>query len=122
KQKVIIGLFGILTIISLWGASKIKFDYFLMQDLNEDHSLMKDLRFFQTNYSGIRPFELAIIPKGDYKIDDFEVLKEIDQLSNYLDTAYQVNQMLDPTVPYKFVNQLMRDNKNEFYRLPENPK
>ena len=122
KQKVIIGLFGVLTIISLWGASKIKFDYFLMQDLNEEHSLMKDFRFFQTNYGGIRPFELAIIPKGDYKIDDFEVLKEIDQLSNYLDTAYQVNQMLDPTVAYKFVNQLMRDNKNEFYRLPDNPK
>jgi predicted RND superfamily exporter protein len=122
KQKAIIVLFGILTIVSLWGASKIKFDYFLMQDLNEDHALMQDLRFFQNNYGGIRPFELAILPKGNLKVNDYRVLKEVDKLSSYLDSAYQVNQKVDPTVPFKFVNQMMRDNKSEYFRLPSNEK
>ncbi|MEX2379278.1 MAG: MMPL family transporter, partial [Vicingaceae bacterium] len=83
---------------------------------------MQDLRFFQSNYGGIRPFEMAILPKGSLKVNDYRVLKEIDKLSVYLDTAYEVNQMVDPTVPYKFVNQMMRNNKSEYFRLPENVK
>lgn len=122
NQRRVSLLFIGLTLLSLWGASRIKFDYFLMQDLNEEHPLMQDLRFFQNNYGGIRPFEMALLPKDSLKVNDYRVLKEIDKLSVYLDTAYEVNQMVDPTVPYKFVNQMMRNNKSEYFRLPENVK
>lgn len=122
RRIAVSSLYVLLTLLSIWGASKIKFDYFLMQDLNEEHSLMKDLRFFQKNYGGIRPFEMAILPQKGYQITDFEVLVEIDKLTQYLDSSYQVNQMLDPTVPYKYANQMLRDNREEYFRLPNSKK
>ena len=121
RKKVLIA-YVIVTMVALFGASKVQFDYFLMQDLDEDQPLMKELSYFQEQFGGIRPFELAVIPKEPYKIDDYEVMKEVERLEFYLDSTYGVNQMLSPTVPYKFFNQALRNGKEAYYKIPENPK
>jgi hypothetical protein len=122
NRKKVLWTYVVITIITIFGASKIKFDYFLMQDLGEDQPLMKELRFFQKQFGGIRPFELAIIPQGDRIITDYEVMVESEKLEKYLDAEYQVNQMISPTVPFKYANKILRSGKDEFYKIPENEK
>ncbi|MEQ8909941.1 MAG: MMPL family transporter [Vicingaceae bacterium] len=121
RPKVLWAYF-FLTIVAVYGAFQIKFDYFLMQDLDQDQPLMEELRYFQKQYGGIRPFEMAVIPQGEYEIDDYEVQKEIEKLTHYLDSVYGVNQMISPTVPIKYMNQAMRNGEKEYYKVPENPK
>lgn len=122
NQKTVLGVYFIITILCLVGASRIKFDYFLMQDLGEDQPLMQELRFFQEQFGGIRPFELAIMPNGDRKITDYEVIQEIDKIENFLKAEYGVNQMISPTVPYKFANKTLRNGRDEYYKIPKNEK
>ena len=112
RKKVLVS-YIIVTIISFVGASKIEFDYYLMQDLGDDQPLMQELFFFQDHYGGIRPFELALLPKGDYLISDFEVLKEVEKIEKYLNEEYGVNQMISPTEPYKYMNKSLRNGKDE---------
>lgn len=121
RRKVILS-YVFIAMVAVYGALQIKFDYFLMQDLDQGQPLMKELAYFQQHYGGIRPFELAIIPKSPYKLEDFEVQQEIEKLATYLNTKYGVNQMIDPTVPVKYLNQALRKGEEKYFKVPENPK
>ncbi len=121
RKKVLVG-YLLIAITSIIGATQIKFDYFLMQDLGEDDPLMLELYFFQEQFGGIRPFELAILPQGEHLITDYEVIKEVQKLEEYLKNSYGVNQMISPTLPYKYLNKTLRSNQAEFYKIPDNPK
>ena len=122
NQKTVLVAYSILTIICFVGASQIKFDYFLMQDLGEDQPLMKDLRYFQKQFGGIRPFEMAVIPAEGKEVTDYDVIREIEKLEVYLNTEYGVNQMISPTVPFKFANKALRNGRDEYYKIPDNEK
>ncbi len=122
NQKTVLVAYTILTLICILGASRIQFDYFLMQDLGEDQPLMQDLRYFQKQFGGIRPFEMAIIPAEGKEVTDFDVIRETEKLEQYLDNEYGVNQMICPTVPFKFANKTLRNGRDEYYKIPENEK
>lgn len=121
RVKVLVA-YGVITIACLIGASQIKFDYFLMQDLGEEQPLMEELRFFQKQFGGIRPFEIAIIPAEGKEVTDYDVMVETEKMEKYLGEKYRVNQMVSPTTPFKFANKTLRNGKKEFYKIPENEK
>jgi len=120
KRKKVLIAYLLLTVIAIVGASRIKFDYFLMQDLDEGQDLMAELSFFQKHYGGIRPFELAVIPQGNYQVDDYKFLKEVVKLEAYLTETYGVNQLFSPSLPYKYLNQALRNGKEEYFVLTDN--
>ncbi len=122
NQKAVLVAYSILTVICAAGALQIKFDYFLMQDLGEDQLLMKDLRYFQKQFGGIRPFEMAVIAAEGKEVTDYDVIRETDELEKFLNLNYGVNQMISPTVPFKFANKALRNGRDEFYKIPENEK
>ena len=122
NQKTILVIYAVVTVVCIVGASRIKFDYFLMQDLAEEQPLMQELRYFQKQFGGIRPFELAIIPAEGKLVTDYDVIREIEKLEKYLDNEYGVNQMISPTFPFKFANKTMRNGRDEFYKIPDNEK
>ncbi len=122
NRKQVLFIYFLITILSIVGASRIEFDYFLMQDLDKEEPLMKELAFFQKEFGGIRPFEMAIMPKGNYLIDDFEVITELDKIETYLKEEYKLESVSSPTIPYKLINKTLRDGRAEYYKIPENKK
>ncbi|MBL4707468.1 MAG: MMPL family transporter, partial [Flavobacteriales bacterium] len=122
NQKTVLLVYSIITVVCILGASRIKFDYFLMQDLAEDQPLMQELRYFQKQFGGIRPFELAIIPAEGKLVNDYDVIREVEKIEKYLSNEYGVNQMISPTLPYKFANKTMRNGRDEYYKIPDNEK
>lgn len=122
NQKAVLVFYSIITVVCIVGASRIKFDYFLMQDLGEDQPLMQDLRYFQKQFGGIRPFELAIIPAEGKQVNDYDVILEIEKLEKYLKEEYGVNQIISPTVPFKFANKTLRSGRDDYYKIPDNEK
>lgn len=119
KRKPLLISFVFLSVIATLGISKIRFDYFLMHDLSDEDPMMKELYFFQDHYGGIRPFEMALMPQDGYEVDDYTFLKEVMIIEQYLDTAYGVNQMTTPLTPFKFINKVSRNGREEYYRFPE---
>lgn len=110
-------------VVAIVGMTMIKFDYFLMQELGENDPMAEEMRFFEDNFHGIRPFEMAIVvKKKSSSIYDFEVMHEINKMENYLTDRYQVGQMISPTTPFKYINRAMRSGKPEFYIFPDKEK
>ena len=122
KRVVLIG-YVVIGLIALFGATRIQFDYFLMQELGDDDPLVKEIKFFDKSFDGIRPFEMAVVPKKEgATVYDFEVMTEINKLEEYLISDYKVGQMISPTTPFKFVNRALRNGKAEYYKFPEKKK
>lgn len=122
RRKTVIGIYIMLTLLAVYGTSRIEFDYFLMQDLGKEDPLMKELDFFQSKFGGVRPFEMAILPQEGHQLMDFKVMREIEKIETYLDTAYGVNQMLAPTLPFKTMNQTFRNGNQAYFKIPEREK
>ncbi len=122
KRQAVFSIYVALTLLSLLGASRIKFDYYLMQDLGEEHALMQELRYFQNNFGGLRPFEMALIPQSGKSILDYEVMMEVEKLERFLVKNYELNQLSSPTQPIKLLNKALRNGREEYYKLPENKK
>jgi len=118
KRKLVLTLYLLLTIIAVFGILRIRFDYFLMHDLSDDEPLMQELIFFQDNYGGIRPFEMALIPQNGHDLKEYEVLSELVKIENYLSMEYGLSQMTSPLTPYKFMNKVSRNGREEYYRFP----
>lgn len=123
KRKWVYLMYALILLLSLWGISKIQYDYYIMKDLSEDHQLMKDLRFFQDHHGGIRPFELAIIVKPkDSTATDFAVMNEILKVEKYLKKTYKVNHLVSVTTPFLYANRSMHQNSEAYFKFPEKRK
>jgi predicted RND superfamily exporter protein len=81
----IIGLFA-------YGATTIVSNNYLMDDMDPQTSIKKDFNFFDEEFGGIRPFEMAIILKDSTQsIWDIETLLEIEKVEHYLSNTYGVD-------------------------------
>lgn len=106
------------TLFSGIGMSLISLDGYLVDDLRPGDPIFQNLDFFQDNFNGIRPFELAIMTKGDKEITDLDVLKDIEKIENFLHEREQFSPLLSPVSLFKGANRITRFNLNKHYKLP----
>ena len=121
RRKAVISFYVLVSIVAMIGASRVKFDYFLMQDLGKDHPLMVEGRYFE-KFGGIRPFEMAILPNEGLQITDHKVMQEMEKLVAYLQTDMKVEQIASPVYPVQYLNKTLRGEKANFYKVPDSEK
>jgi len=122
KHRIkVISIYLLISVLALFGASRVKFDYFLMQDLGKDHPLMVEGRYFE-QFGGIRPFEMAILPKNELKITDHEVMLEMEKIVAYLSSDMKVEQIVSPVYPIQYFNKTLRGDKKEYFKIPASKK
>jgi predicted RND superfamily exporter protein len=81
---VILGVFA-------YGATTIVSNNYIMDDMDPDTSIKKDFNYIDDEFGGVRPFEMAIMLEDTSKsIWDIEILKEIEQVEEYLQNTYGV--------------------------------
>ncbi|MBW6482690.1 MAG: MMPL family transporter [Vicingaceae bacterium] len=123
KSKWIVGIYILLIASSFVGISILKIDYRLLEDLSEKNPLQQDFRFFENSYSGIRPFEMAVSLKDtSLSFFDYEVIKELDQVENYLYNHYKARFLASPVAVVKSLNKALNNGNSNFYRIPKNEK
>lgn len=119
NQKTIIAITLVLIGLSAWGISKIKVNNILLEDLSEKVRVKQDFNFFERNYSGVRPFELYVQVKGNKKVWDYEVMKELDKLDKYLQKDYGIGFMFSPALLCCNLNKAIYDGDLQQYKLPD---
>ena len=120
KRKMVLIVFALVTAVSLLGISKIQINTKLIDDLKDDDPMKLDFIFFEDNFSGARPFELAVfLEEGYNSFLDKEVLLEIDKVTRYLHDTYGVKSILSPASMVKGVNQTLHGALPEYYKLPD---
>ncbi|MFK7903560.1 MAG: RND family transporter [Chitinophagales bacterium] len=122
RKKVILVVSGLVFVGSLVGISKVSTNAFLLDDLPRSDKVRQDFLFFEEKLSGARPFEVAIMPQGDYLVNDWEVLQQIDTLVTYLQNLKEIGVLVSPAMIYKSMHQANNGNNLDYYRLPPDAK
>ncbi len=124
RSRNLVGLlFIMLVLISLIGVSLIKINNSFLDDLSHKSNLKQDLMFFEDQFSGIRPFELVVSkPKNSTSIFDYENIRNIESIENYIRTNYGLGMVQSPITLVKSLNVALNGGNPQFYRVPESEK
>ena len=101
-----------------WGISMITTNYRIESNLPLRTKLTEDFLFFEKNYSGFRPVELAVFTQGEYEANDYEVLVEMDKVEKHLNSIPTFRATTSLTSVYKSINQMYNGNKTSAYVIP----
>lgn len=105
--------------ITMIGISQITTNYRLESSLPRGEKISEDFIFFEKQYSGFRPFELAVFAQEGYYADDYEVLKEMAKVEEHLDSLESIGSVNSLTSLYKSISQMMKNNRQTAYQFPE---
>jgi predicted RND superfamily exporter protein len=106
-------------IISLIGISMVNTNYSIIGNMPRGAKITSDLQFYESEFTGFRPFELAVFAQPGYKVTDFKVLQEMDKIENAMRAEPALRAISSQTALVKSVNQAMTGGTPEDYRLPE---
>lgn len=82
--------------------------------------LTEDFLFFERELSGFRPLEMAVTAKDSLKITDFEVLREIAKIEDFVKGQDPVQSTASITAVYRSIHQMYNNNRPDAYELPPN--
>ena len=115
------GGFAVL-LLCLWGISRISTNYDIISNMPMGEKITEDFKYFEANLTGFRPMEFAVYAQEGYKANDYEVVKEIDKVEDYLRQFPAVQAIGSITMVYKSINQMYGNNRVEAYKFPESKK
>ncbi|MBN8703621.1 MAG: MMPL family transporter [Bacteroidetes bacterium] len=120
RRNGIIATTLLLCALSIYSISTIVINNNLLEDLVDSDELMIDMNFFEENFQGIRPVEIAVFAKDSSKnILSFEAINELDKLEHYLrSSSYGAGFIISPTSIIKQANKAINGGGNEFYKIP----
>lgn len=104
--------------VGSFGISLLVVDNYMLEDLRNDHFLKQEFRYMEEHFSGVRPFEMAILPKENYSIYDSIVLHAIDRIDLYLKENYGVGNTGSPAILVKTMNKALNGGQHDFYTIP----
>jgi uncharacterized protein len=110
---------ALVLLVTFWGISRITTNYSIINNMPIGKQITEDFRFFERELTGFRPLEFAVYAQNGYKASDFEVVSEIAKVEDYLHQSPAVQAVGSITAVYKSINQMMRNNNPDAYRLPE---
>ena len=119
-QKRVFFISTVIVILSLYGLSKIKSVSYLIDDVPSESSLMKDLKFFEENFSGIMPLEIVVDTKMKKGVQNLNLLKKVDKLESFLSEKSYVSSPISLVSFVKASRQAYYNNNPSYFSLPNN--
>ena len=117
-KKILISS-GILLVVCIWGLTNVNTNYQIKESLPAGSQIGLDFDFFQKNYGGFRPLEVAVTTLNGYKTSDFEIVNEIEKVTHKLRSLAPIRNVRSVTDFYKAINKANNLNKTEYYQLPK---
>jgi hypothetical protein len=106
---------AVILLLSVWGMSRLDTNQAILEDLPNHERAKQDMFFFERNYGGVRPLELAVeIKKKDKSIWDADVIGQLNGVEEFMKRTYSPGFMLSPASLVKAVN----DAYDDKYELP----
>lgn len=119
-RKVIYIVITFITLISIYGMMQIDMTGYVVDDLPAKDPVYTDLRFFETNFKGVLPFEIFIDtkkPNGVFE-NNARVLYKIKTLQKMLEQYPDLSRAVSITEVLKFSYQSYRGGNEKYYVLP----
>ena len=110
----------IIVSVSIYGLTKIKSVSYLIDDVPSESPLMKDLKFFEKNFSGVMPLEIVVDSKMKKGVQNLKLLKKVNNLENFLIDKDYVSSPISLVSFIKASRQAYYNNNPVYYSLPNN--
>ena len=91
---------------------------YMIDDLPEDGQTKTDLRFFESNFSGIMPLEVLIDTKKKRGIVNLPTLRKVERFEQFLDSLPAISQPVSIVSMVKAARQAYYNGSPAFYSLP----
>lgn len=122
QKSILVGTVVVIG-LSLWGINNVKVDNYLLEDLREGDPLLADFRYFEEEFSGVRPFEMAVwVPDSSRSMFDPDVLRQLDTIEEFLMEDYEVSFLFSPATVVKSAHQALNGGRQAAYQLPDSEK
>lgn len=119
KRTTILVTSIVVLIVSFFGMLQIETNNFMMDDLKESEQMKQDFNFFDANFGGIRPFELAVrIKEKDKKVWDKEIIQKLDSVETYLENEFGVTVKSSLVKIMKTLNRSAHAGNADDYEIP----
>ncbi len=120
RRNSIYVIIATITAISIYGMMQIDMTGYVVDDLPENDPVYADLRFFESNFKGVLPFEVFIDtkkPNGVFE-NNARVLYKIKGLQKVLEQYPELSRAVSVTEGIKFTYQAYRGGERKYYILP----
>lgn len=120
KRPVVYGLIGAITLISALGLSRIRVQGYVVDDLPKNDPVSTDLRFFETQFKGVLPFEVMIDtrqPNGVFA-QTGKALYKIRALERIMSQYPEFSKPHSLVDAIRFAYQAYRGGAAKYYVLP----
>lgn len=120
KHKgLVFGMMAILTAVSVFYLTKIEINSSLLQEIPKKNPILDDYRFMEKDFSGTRPFELALTMK-DNKATFFdpEQMRQVAAIEQFLKDSCGVGYIISPISLFRGANKAFHGGDNQAYVLP----
>jgi uncharacterized protein len=120
RRPVIYAVTAIVTVISLVGMLKIDMNGYVVDDLPEKDPVYDDLHFFQDNFGGVLPFEIALDTRkpGGIFSDNARALYRIKRLQGVMAGYPEFSKPISIVEAVKFSYQAHRGGDAKYFKLP----
>ncbi len=118
-RSILITSLVFLAVCVFW-MTKVNTNYQIKESLPKGSKIAADFEFFQKNYAGFRPLQVAITTVGQHTITDFKVVQEIEKVVQKLHALKPIKNVQSITTFYKGIHKANHLNKSEYFKLPEN--
>jgi predicted RND superfamily exporter protein len=119
KGPYIAAGFAIFAVLSTIGISKIHTNYELEKNLPRGAKITEDFNFFEKEFAGFRPLELAVYLKPGHEIYDYEVIHAIAKAENYIRSKEEIQTSLSLATLARSINQMLKFNRPDAYVMPD---
>ncbi len=108
------------TVGSFYFINKIELNSSLLQEIPKDNPILEDYAFIETQFSGTRSFEMALILKdSNASFLDVEIVHQIDEINQFLKDSCGVGMLLSHVSFIKTARQAYDGGRDSGYRVPD---
>ncbi len=116
-RKTIYAVTVVLVAASLIGMTRLTATGYIVDDIPHDDKIYTDLKFFESAFHGIMPFEVMVEGKDKNALKKGNILSSISQLQDTIDTYPVFSKPLSIIEAIKFVNQINAGGNPDAYKL-----
>lgn len=118
RRNLIYGIAGGLVVIGFVGLSMMKTSGKVVDDFRSDDPTYLDLKFFESNFGGVMPFEISVDTKKPNGVLTYSTIQKISQLQDSIGKHPEFSKPLSLIEVFKFARQAYYNGDSSKYSLP----
>ncbi len=119
RKRIVLLTGAVVVLLSIMSIFTIKVDNKMLEDLRDTHLLKREFNFMETNFSGCRPFEMAIQLESDSQAFSPAFLHDLDTIDYFLKNEYGVGSLISLAEIIKTSNKALNAGQLEYFAIPK---